>query len=333
MLNVNSLRDPLDNPGWLRVFRAPRLTLGLMLPIESFTGDEPRMTRQVELAQYAEAHGFDALWLRDVPLRDPTFGDVGQVFDTFVYLGYLAALTRTIALGTAAVIVPHRHPLHVAKAVASVDQLSGGRLLLGVASGDRPVEFPAFGVDIGQRAAIFREHLEAMRSAWGQAYPVVAGRFGHMAGADLVPKPWARDVPVLVTGRSGQDLAWIAQHAHGWMSYPRPPAHQAAQIQQWRDAQRTANGRTGKPFVQSLYIDLVDEAGHPPVPIHLGYRLGAKPLVALLLQLHRIGVAHVILNLKYGSRDAASVVAQIAAEVLPALAEAGDFDYAAALTS
>ncbi|MBI5279694.1 MAG: LLM class oxidoreductase [Burkholderiales bacterium] len=330
MLTVNASRDPLDNPGYRRVFRTGRLTLGLMLPIEAFAGDEPRMTRQVELAQYAEAHGFDALWLRDVPLRDPTFGDVGQVFDTFVYLGYLAAHTRTIALGTAAIVLPHRHPLHTAKAVASADQLSGGRLLLGVASGDRPVEFPAFGVDITRRAEIFREHLDAMRTAWGRHYPLLAGSFGRLANADLVPKPWSRGVPVLVTGRSGQDMEWIAQNAHGWMTYPRPPAHQAVQVDYWREVQRSVTGEDGKPFLQSLYIDLLEDSGEPPVPIHLGYRLGSEALVALLRQLHGIGVAHVILNLKYGSRDAAAVVQQLAREVLPALGEVG---YAAALTS
>lgn len=322
MLKLNTTRDPLDNPGYAQVFKAGRLSVGLMLPIESFSGDEPSMARQVELAQYAEAFGFDALWFRDVPLRDPGFGDVGQVYDTFVYLGYMAAQTRTIALGTAAIILPHRHPLHTAKAAASVDQLSGGRLILGVASGDRPVEFPAFGVDIHRRAEIFREHLAAMRAALTQHSPRLAGEFGHLVGADVVPKPYARDIPVLVTGRSGQDLEWIARHAQGWLTYPRPLEHQAAQVRDWRDAQYRVNGTGDLPFAQSLYIDFVDQPGHGPVPIHLGYRLGRNALVMLLTQLHAAGVAHVMLNLKYGSRDAAAVVQQLAREVLPAVHEA-----------
>ena len=75
----------------------------------------------------------------------------------------MAAHTRTIALGTASIILPIRNPLHTAKAATSVDQLSGGRLLLGVASGDRPVEFPAFGVDPEQRDSLFREYLAVFR--------------------------------------------------------------------------------------------------------------------------------------------------------------------------
>jgi luciferase-type oxidoreductase len=82
-----------------------------------------------------------------------------EVYDPWVYLGWIAAQTRTIALATGSIILPLRHPLHTAKASASIDQLSGGRFVLGVASGDRPVEFPAFGVDIDKRAALFRENL------------------------------------------------------------------------------------------------------------------------------------------------------------------------------
>lgn len=324
MLNVNAQRDPLDNPGWTEVFQRGRLTLGLMLPIESFSGDQPTLARQVELAQFADARGFSALWFRDVPLRDPGFGDVGQVFDTFVYLGYMAAHTRRIALGTAAVILPHRHPLHTAKAAASVDQLSGGRLLLGVASGDRAVEFPAFGLDIAHRAEQFREHLHAMREAMTREFPVLRGSFGELQGADVVPKPFARDIPLLVTGRSGQELEWIAAHAHGWLSYPRPPAQQAGQVEAWRAAQRQVRGDDDLPFAQSLYIDYVADPAAPLVPIHLGYRLGRDGLRLLLERLRAAGVGHVMLNLKYGSRPAADVVHEIARDVVPWLQDAGD---------
>ena len=101
--------------------------------------------------------------VRDVPLRDPSFGDIGQVYDPWVYLGWIAAHTQTIALATGSIVLPLRHPLHTAKAAASVDQLSRGRLVLGVASGDRPVEFPAFGVDFERRDVLFRENFEFIR--------------------------------------------------------------------------------------------------------------------------------------------------------------------------
>ena len=103
------------------------------------------MANQVALARRASELGFAALWFRDVPLLDPRFGDAGQIYDPWTYLGFIAARTRDIALATGSIVLPLRHPLHVAKAAASVDVLSGGRMVLGVATGDRPIEFPAFG--------------------------------------------------------------------------------------------------------------------------------------------------------------------------------------------
>lgn len=159
-----------EHLGFRRTFRQGHLSLGLFFPLEAFEGDTPSMLDQVTLAKRTEALGFSALWFRDVPLRDPSFGDVGQVFDPWVYLGYIAAHTKNIALGTASIALPLHHPLHTAKAAASVDQLSKGRLLLGVASGDRPVEFPAFNVDPEKRGERFREYCEVIRQVHGRHF-------------------------------------------------------------------------------------------------------------------------------------------------------------------
>jgi len=317
MYNVDP-RPAQQAAGYQRLFGRERLTVGVFFPIESFQGDTPTMQGQVELGRFAEQAGFDALWFRDVPLRDPSFGDVGQVYDPFVYLGHIAAVTRVIALGTAAIVLPLRHPLHTAKAAASVDQLSQGRLVLGVASGDRPAEFPAFGVDIGDRAALFRENLLVLQRALGESFPVIESPYGRLHGVDLVPKATTREIPVLVAGRSGQDLDWIARHAHGWLSYPRAPSLQRQIVAEWRAAQQRVRGHVDLPFAQSLYIDLDAREDHPEQPIHLGYRLGRRVLVQLLARLHAAGVQHVILNLKYGSRPALEVMRDLA-DVLPAV--------------
>ncbi|WP_284615084.1 LLM class oxidoreductase [Aquabacterium humicola] len=319
MFEVNRALPIEAHRGYRRVFRQDRLTLGVMVPIESYAGDRPTMSHHVELAQFAEAAGFDALWVRDVPLRDPGFGDVGQVHDAFAYLGYMAAQTRSIALGTAAIILPLRHPLHTAKAAASIDQLSGGRLVLGVAAGDRPSEFPAFGVDHLERAELFRDNLMVLQRALTESFPAIDSRYGHAEGVDLVPKPVAHGIPLLVTGRAGQTLEWIAGHAHGWLSYPRPAAAQAQVVAEWRRAQRSVRTQADLPFAQSLYIDLLRDPDADAVPMHLGYRLGRRALVRLLKALHAAGVAHVIFNLKYGHRGAGEVMRELATSVLPDL--------------
>jgi luciferase-type oxidoreductase len=312
-----STQPPTGNPGWKRVFKPDRLTLGLFFPIEAFQGDMPTMKDQEKLAQRAEEAGFASLAFRDVPMRDPSFGDSGQVFDVWTYLGYMTALTREIALLTAAVVLPLRHPIHTAKSAASVDQLSKGRLLLGVASGDRPVEFPAMGVDFESRGEIFREVVELLKIFWGNSFPRVRSRFGLVDGADVIPKPVASHVPLLVTGHSQQDLAWIARNADAWMSYPRGLEVQEQVVRRWRSTVEAVLPGQYKPFVQSYFIDLVDNKNEPPTPIHLGHRLGRNALATHLRASRRIGVDHLILNLKYGKRPAAEVLEELAQYVLP----------------
>jgi luciferase-type oxidoreductase len=319
MLKVSPSAKVEDAPGFRRMFRPHQLRVGVFFPIEAFQRDEPTMRDQEGLAQRAQALGFAALWFRDVPLRDPSFGDIGQIFDPWVYLGWIGAQTRSIALATGSIVLPLRHPLHVAKAAASVDRLSGGRLVLGVASGDRPVEFPAFGVDIERRAALFREDFEVIHRVLESEFPVLKSSTGVLTGAaDLVPKPIGR-LPMLVTGNSGQPLPWIAEHSDGWITYPRGIERQAEVVARWQSHVLEAAPGRFKPFTQSLYVDLADDPHLPPKPIHLGFKAGRHFLLRFFEALRGIGVNHVILNLKYGARPAGEVLEEIGAEVLPAL--------------
>jgi len=323
MLKVNRAAFISVSAGFRRMFSPRRLSLGLFFPIEAFERDEPSMRDQPRLARRAEELGFAGLWARDVPLRDPSFGDLGQIYDPWVWLGFIAAHTSTIALATGSIVLPLRHPLHTAKASASVDQLTGGRFVLGVASGDRPVEFPAFGVDFDRRDVLFRENLSTIRRALTEEFPRVQSSYGALAGtADLVPKPVSR-LPILITGSSRQSFEWIAENADGWITYPRGLARQAELVAKWRAAVEVRSPGAFKPFVQSLYVDLAEEPSEPPRPIHLGFRAGRDFILAFLNELADAGVNHVILNLKYGRRDAAEVLEEIGREVIPRLGEGG----------
>lgn len=144
------------HPGYSRVFEPGHLTFGFIAPLESYPDTPgPTLQHHVAMAQKADEAGFAAVWLRDVPFWDPNFGDVGQILDPMIYAGYLAAVTRQITIGTAGIVLPLRDPLIVAKQATSVDQLLGGRFIMGVATGDRPTEYPAFGIDFDSRAARF----------------------------------------------------------------------------------------------------------------------------------------------------------------------------------
>lgn len=304
------------HPGFRRIYAPGRLTLGFMFPVARVPDVFPDMSDQLALARRIDELGFGALWVRDVPLHDPGFGDVGQVYDPWVWLGQVAAVTKAVTLATGAIVLPLRHPLHVAKASSSVDRLSGGRFVLGVASGDRPVEFPAFGVDYETRGARFAEGYRVMQEALRGSFPLIDSPLGHMEGADLVPKP-ARPLPVQVVGSARQSVQWIAAHAEGWVTYPRDEAVQQNRIALWHMALRQRAPDAFKPFTQSLFIDLTEDADTDPSPIFLGYRLGRNRLIDKLVALQRLGVNHVLFNLRHSQRPAAEVVDELAAEVLP----------------
>jgi luciferase-type oxidoreductase len=149
------------------------MTLGVELPLDNDfaradgTFGIPDLNHHRARVELADRLGFHAIWMRDVPLWLPrTFGDAGQVFDPIAYLGYLAAATTNALLATAAVVLPLRHPLMLAKQAASIDVLSGGRLILGVATGDRPEEYPAFGADFDARGRTYRDTVTRMRALW-----------------------------------------------------------------------------------------------------------------------------------------------------------------------
>lgn len=304
------------NRSYYRTYKPKRLTIGVIFAIEAYEGAIPKMERQVELARRAEELGFSCLWFRDVPLHDPGFGDVGQIYDPWVYLGYIAAQTKTIALGTAAIVFPLRHPIDLAKAAFSVDQLSNGRLIMGIAGGDRPIEYPAYGRDFETRDALFRESVNDFRRL-SESFPKYNSRFGFLNGeVDLLPKPTSRKLPLFVTGYSRQSIDWIAEYSDGWLTYPREILFQQRIITNWNNAVRKT-GSSFKPFVQSLYIDLTKDPDVNFERIHLGYRLGRNKLFKHLSDLEDIGVNHVIFNLKYGKRPAYEVLEELGKFIIP----------------
>lgn len=306
------------NKGYNKTFKQHELSIGMVVPIERYAqGPVPTMRHHLERVQLIEQLGFKALWIRDVPFNVPSFGDAGQTFDPFTYLGYLAGQTQEIALGVASIALPLHHPLHVAKSAATIDQLSGGRLMLGMASGDRFDEYPAMGIDYEQRGVLFREAFNYIRKAQ-TGYPILAtNHYGDLKGhIDILPKPVSHKIPMLMTGFSQQTMEWNAQNADGWMYYPRGLYQQQRTIAEWREM--IAQGKQhDKPFMQPLYLDIQADDDFKPQGIHLGFRIGANYLIEYFEQLKEIGVNHVALNLRFNSGDITDTLEQLATKVLP----------------
>ena len=226
-------------------------------------------------------------------------------------------ITSEIALAVGSIALPLHHPVHVAKSAATIDQLSDGRLILGVASGDRPSEYPAMGISFEKRSELFRSAFSYIRKAQ-EDFPILENDdYGHLNGqVDILPKAFEHKIPMLVTGHSRQSLEWIAEHSDGWMYYPRNSYMQNYNITQWRELTMKIT-KSNKPFMQPLHIDLVTDDDFQPQPIHLGFRLGIKYLLEYLHHLKDLGVNHVGINLRFNTRNIEETLEQLTKEVLP----------------
>jgi len=300
-----------DAPGVLcRLVRDDLPTLGLLTPVENdwargTPGPAPAMEDHDRHVALADSLGFSAVWLRDIPLFDPSFGDAGHVWDPWTYAGYLAAVTRTIAIGTAAIVAPLDHPLHVLKRAASIDQISGGRFLLGLAAGDRASEFPAFGVPMDARGERLRACVDLIEKVWPTE--------PDFSGGDVLPRPrQAGGVPVVIVGRAQQDPGWIGAHADAWFVPPQPLAAARRLAEEWRRVSANGGAEGPKPLLQPVRLVL---GADPSEPVREGRGVltgGIRALGDHLRRLREAGIDHVALNLRLSRRPIPDVLRDLA---------------------
>lgn len=275
------------------------------------------MGDHLELAQMADRGGIAALWVRDVPMFDPNFGDVGQNYDPFADLGYLAAATQRITLGTAGIVAPLRHPIHIAKQAVSVDHLSRGRFLLGLSSGDRPAEYPAFGYAFDNRAERFRDSWRTIRALLSSDFPRhQSAHYGKLTGTlDLTPKPLGVRLPMLTIGRARQDMDWFARESDAWIWHGVNPAHTGQIV---ADIAARGDGRTWHPFGYANFLELTED---PTTPARLHnniyLRTGRNALIEFWQEQQSLGLAHVTINLKPSRRSAKEVLQELIDDILP----------------
>lgn len=307
-----------------------RMTIGLAEPLTGGRGPVPDLDALLRdtagLAKQAEDAGATALWFRDVPLLVDEFRDAGQILDPFTHMAYLAAHTSEIGLATASTVLTLRHPIHVAKQAASVDQLSGGRVALGVATGDRPEEFPAFKRRRADRAEDFRHAVDYVRALWRPGTPRTrANRWGGVdMGIEMMPKPvGGGPIPLYVTGHCGQTPEWIAEHGDGWMYYGQDLDTTAKLVRGWRDevARMCGSDALGrdvvKPYITTLTLDLLPDPDAEPKPLRYGFRAGRTFLLRYLERLAGVGVDHVMLGLRASRRPVPDVLDELAEHVFP----------------
>jgi probable F420-dependent oxidoreductase len=180
----------------------------------------PEMPDAKALVDYGvrmEELGFDSVWVWDHMLLgvEPNF----PVIDSLTVLTGIAARTNRIKLGTGILVLPLRNAVGLAKQLSSMDQLSAGRLVLGMASGWYKREFDAMGIPFEQRGKIMDENLELLRRLWTE--PSVTGEYARykLSKAVMYPKPAQERIPILIGGYVDRVLKRAATVGDGWLTY------------------------------------------------------------------------------------------------------------------
>lgn len=151
-------------------------------------------------------------------------------YHPFVTLSYLAAVTKSTRLMTNVLVGPYRHPLETAKAVSTLDEMSGGRALLGVGAGHVPGEFEALGVDFEGRGGALDEAIDLLREAFAHEYPDFDGPTFHVHDVGSAPRPVQEHLPIWVGGSSKPALRRAAERGDGWIPQGTPRDKMPEQI-------------------------------------------------------------------------------------------------------
>ncbi|MEQ9640348.1 MAG: LLM class F420-dependent oxidoreductase [Alphaproteobacteria bacterium] len=187
----------------------------------------------------------------------------GECLEQLTQIAYLAGMTSKVKFLTSVMVVPHRMPVHNAKTIATIDFLSGGRIVVGVGAGWMEEEFEALGTPpFKQRGKVTDEYLAAMKTLWTEDNPSFKGEYVSFSNIGFAPKPVQKPhPPIWVGGESGPALRRVVRHGDAWFPIGRNPKFPMG----------TA-ARLGAAW--SRVKQLAEEAGRDPGAIELGYWTG-----------------------------------------------------------
>lgn len=249
----------------------------------------------VELAREAEARGFDSLYLPEhthIPTSRRTPAPTGDAelaeeykrsLDPFVACAAAASVTERIRLGTGIALVAQHDPITLAKEIATVDHLAGGRFVLGIGYGWNREEMESHGIDVRRRRARVREFMLAMQALWSQEVASFEGEFVRFEPSWQWPKPVQQPRPrTLIGGGAGPKLfEHVAEYADGWIPIGGGGMREAL------------------PRLRALW----EERGRDPAALHV-VPMGVFPEEGKLAYYRETGATEVVLRLPSAPRDA-----------------------------
>ena len=312
----------------------PMIEFGVSLPTIGM--DDPSAVRLV--AEQAEASGLDSVWAADhivLPTSHTStypYSADGEFLiapglpflDQFTTLAWVAGFTSRVKLGTAVTLLPLRHPLAAAKTTATLDVLSGGRSILGVAAGWLREEFEALGLDFESRGAVLDESLRLVRAAWTEQDIRFEGRFFNASGVQSYPHPaQTPHPPIWVGGHTKPVMHRAARYGDAWFPPLFATTPQAlAEAHRTMNEQAAAHGRGDGAVALSLRV-LVDLRSEPDLAgAEKRGALTGEPqrIAATLAEYAEAGVSHfVFLPQARSLADVQRTIDLLSAKVVPEL--------------
>ena len=265
-----------------------------------------RTIRVDELAPALEEHGYESFWVAEhthIPYSRatpyPGGGDLPDMYwrtmDPFVSLAVAATVTSTLKVATGICLVNQHHPINMAKQVASIDHMSGGRFLFGVGVGWNADEMEHHGTDPAKRRATAREHILAAKALWTDDPAEFHGEFVDFSASASYPKPVSSPHPPVIMGGGGGPVTFrhIVEYCDGWM-----PIHR------------------GNPLEKlPLLRQMAEEAGRDPDSIEIGI-YGCPPDAATVDSYREAGVDRVVFWLPASAPDEVMAVVERGAELI-----------------
>ena len=301
----------------VRIVPEGRLVYGMQLPIQAqstvFAAPWERDAGPAELlriAQTCDRNGFFYVAACDhacVP-RERAAAMGTTWYDTVATLGYLAAATRHVRLMSHVYILPYRHPVLSAKAFATIDALSGGRVILGVGAGHLEGEFATLGVDFKRRGRLLDEAIDLVKQAFLEEYPAHDGPTWPVREVGIAPRPVQRPrPPIWVGGSTPAALKRAAERGDGWLPQGTPRAELPQAIATIREHRRKKLGDVPieiGTMSEWLYV------GTPSFDVGANARTGtAEEIAAHLRGLKDIGVHH--FGVRFRARSCDELIDQI----------------------
>jgi probable F420-dependent oxidoreductase len=301
------------------IIPAGQLVYGLQLPIQAksktFVEDWEADAGADELAaivRKADEAGFFYVAVCDhLAVTKPMDAHMGTTwYDTVATLGWIAAMTRNVRVMSHVYVLSYRHPLHTAKSFMTLDELSGGRVILGVGAGHLEGEFDLLGLDFAARGAVTDAAIDVVREALTHEYPEARTPFwGHLQDGGLAPRPRQTPVPIWVGGSSKAALRRAAARGDGWLPQGTPRDEMPGQIAYLLEHRRQIRGEEPIDLGATIAPEYL-YVGTPTWDVGAATRSGSPDALASSLnEFGAMGVSH--LQLRFRSRSLTELLDQM----------------------